>query len=110
AQAVVGAVSDIARGVLSQGMQAVETVLGNLVPVVIDLLMSLLGVTGVAARVRENIQNLRQRLADAVDAMLQRVLRTLGLGRQGSADADGEGATGGTRAAGTIGQATRVDV
>lgn len=110
AQAVVGAVSDIARGVLSQGMQAVETVLGNLVPVVIDLLMSLLGVTGVAARVREIIQNLRQRLADAVDAMLQRVLRTLGLGRQGSADADGEGATGGTRAAGTIGQATRVDV
>ncbi len=88
-QAVVGAISNVAMGVLEPGMRAVETVLGNLVPVVIDLLMSLLGVTGVAARVREIIQTLRQRIADAVDNMLRRVLTTLGggRGRGGAAEA-----------------------
>jgi hypothetical protein len=115
AQAVVGAISNIAHGVLDPGKQAVEGVLGNLVPVVIDLLMSLLGVTGVAARVRQIIQDLRQRIADAVDAMLQRVLRTLGIGRGGGAAADpataaaGAGGAGGA-AAGQIGHPVRVDV
>ncbi|MFM5893545.1 MAG: DUF4157 domain-containing protein [Novosphingobium sp.] len=105
AQAVVGAISNIAHGVLDPGKQAVEGVLGSLVPVVIDLLMSLLGVTGVAARVREIIQDLRQRIADAVDALLQRVLGTLGLGGGAAAGADAAGG-----AAGQIGHPVRIDV
>jgi Domain of unknown function (DUF4157) len=107
AQAVVGAISNIAHGVLDPGKQAVEGVLGSLVPVVIDLLMSLLGVTGVAARVREIIQDLRQRIADAVDALLQRVLGTLGLGR-GAAAAAGADAAGG--AGGQLGHPVQIDV
>jgi hypothetical protein len=90
----VGAISNIAHGVREPGKLAVENVLGNLVPVVIDLLMSLLGVTGVAARVREIIHDLRQSIADAVDAMLQRVLQTLGLGGQGAAVATAGGPIG----------------
>ncbi|HEY6964086.1 MAG TPA: hypothetical protein VI407_02625, partial [Erythrobacter sp.] len=81
ATAVVASISNIAHGVLDPAKQRVEEVLGNLVPVVIDLLMSLLGVTGVAARVRQIITDLRQSIANAVDRMLERVLTTLGLRR-----------------------------
>ncbi|HKX90967.1 MAG TPA: DUF4157 domain-containing protein [Sphingomicrobium sp.] len=112
AQAVVGAISNIAHGVLEPGQRAVESVLGNLVPVVIDLLMSLLGVTGVAARVRQIIQDLRQRIADAVDRMLQRVLQTLGFGRGGAAaerDAVAAAAAAGPQP-GQIGHPVVVDV
>ncbi|MBO9621261.1 MAG: hypothetical protein J7500_00980 [Sphingomonas sp.] len=113
-QTVVGAIANIAAGVLEPGKLAVEAVLGNLVPVVIDLLMSLLGVTGVAARVREIIQQLRQRIADAVDAMLQRILQTLGLrrGRGPAAEerAAVEAAAAAGGAPGQIGHPVRVDV
>lgn len=110
AQAVVGAIANIAAGVLEPGKQAIEGVLGNLVPVVIDLLMSLLGVTGVAARVREIIQNLRQRLADAVDAMLQRILQSLGL-RRGAGTGEAQPASpGGAGAPAQIGHPVVIDV
>jgi hypothetical protein len=111
ATTVVASISNIAHGVLDPAKQRVEEVLGNLVPVVIDLLMSLLGVTGVAARVRQIITDLRQSIANAVDRMLERVLTTLGLRRgagAGGADAAGAGATG--AAAGQIGHPVRVDV
>lgn len=109
ATAVVASISNIAHGVLDPAKQRVEEVLGNLVPVVIDLLMSLLGVTGVAARVRQIITDLRQSIANAVDRMLERVLTTLGLRRgAGGGDAAGAGATAAT--AGQIGHPVRVDV
>ncbi|QDH33213.1 DUF4157 domain-containing protein [Porphyrobacter sp. YT40] len=112
AQAVVASISNIAHGVLDPAKQRVEEVLGNLVPVVIDLLMSLLGVTGVAARVRQIITDLRQRIADAVDRMLERVLTTLGLrrGAAGGADAAAGGAAAAGAAGGPIGHPVRVDV
>ena len=112
AQAVVASISNIAHGVLDPAKQRVEEVLGNLVPVVIDLLMSLLGVTGVAARVRQIITDLRQRIADAVDRMLERVLTTLGLrrGAAGGADAAAGGAGAAGAAGGAIGHPVRVDV
>ncbi len=110
ATAVVASISNIAHGVLDPAKQRVEEVLGNLVPVVIDLLMSLLGVTGVAARVRQIITDLRQSIANAVDRMLERVLTTLGL-RRGSGDAAAAGAAGaGGAAAAQIGHPVRVDV
>ena len=114
AQAVVGAIANVARGVLEPGQRAIESILGNLVPVVIDLLMSLLGVTGVAARVREIIRDLRQRIADAVDRMLQRVLGSLGLGRGRGPAAEERAAVAGAAAAGPqpgqIGHPVRIDV
>ncbi|WP_086606612.1 eCIS core domain-containing protein [Erythrobacter donghaensis] len=111
AQAVVASISNIAHGVLDPAKQRVEEVLGNLVPVVIDLLMSLLGVTGVAARVRQIITDLRQRIADAVDRMLERVLTTLGLRRGAAGGAGAAGAAGaGAAGAGQIGHPVRVDV
>jgi hypothetical protein len=112
AQAVVASISNIAHGVLDPAKQRVEEVLGNLVPVVIDLLMSLLGVTGVATRVRAIITDLRASIANAVDRMLERVLTTLGL-RRGAAsgpDAAAGAAAPGAAVAGQIGHPVRVDV
>lgn len=86
AQAVVQGISDIARGVLGPAMQRVEQVLADLLPVVIDLLMSLLGVTGVATRVREIIGEVRASIARAVDNLLERVLGPLGLSRGGAGE------------------------
>lgn len=106
ATAVVASISNIAHGVLDPAKQRVEEVLGNLVPVVIDLLMSLLGVTGVAARVRQIITDLRQSIANAVDRMLERVLTTLGL-RRGAGAGGADAAAG---AAGAIGSPAVVDV
>ena len=109
AQAVVRGMADIAHGVLGPAMQRVEEVLANLLPVVIDLLMSLLGVTGVATRVREIIGDVRADIARAVDAMLDRVLGALGL-RRGGADAAAapgdEGAAGGEQLTGNLVQQT----
>jgi hypothetical protein len=112
AQAVVGMISNIAHGVLDPAKQRVEEVLGNLVPVVIDLLMSLLGVTGVAARVRQIIHDLRQSIANAVDRMIERVLVTLGLRRgAGGPEAATAGAPGAAgAAAGQIGHPVLIDV
>jgi hypothetical protein len=110
AQAVVGMISDIAHDVLDPAKQKVEQVLGDLVPVVIDLLMSLLGVTGVATRVREIITDVRQSIANAADRLIARALGALGPGRGGAAA--GPGAPGGAAApaAGQIGHPVRIDV
>lgn len=89
AKTVVQGISDIAHGVLGPAMARVEQVLADLLPVVIDLLMSLLGVTGVAKRVREIIGDVRGAIAQAVDNLLERVLSTLGL-RKDEADEAGE--------------------
>ncbi len=81
ARTVIQGLANIARGVLGPAMNRIEEVLANLLPVVIDLLMSLLGVTGVAARVREIIGNVRAAIARAVDNLIDRMLGSLGLRR-----------------------------
>ncbi|SAL04848.1 hypothetical protein AWB78_07160 [Caballeronia calidae] len=102
AQAVVQGISSIAHGVLGPAMNRVEQVLADLLPVVIDLLMSLLGVTGVAARVREIIGDVRAAIARAVDNLLDRVLGALGLRRGGAAREDADDTA--------IGESVPVDV
>lgn len=115
AQAVVGMISDIAHDVLDPAKRKVEEVLGNLVPVVIDLLMSLLGVTGVATRVREIISDVRQAIANAADRLIERTLGALGLrgGPEPAAaapGAPGAAGAGGPAGAGQIGHPVRIDV
>ena len=71
---VVRSIADIAMGNLEPAIAAIDRVLGNLVPVAIDLLMSLLGVTGVATRVRAILEMVRARIAAAIDALIGRVV------------------------------------
>jgi hypothetical protein len=71
---VVRSIADIAAGKLEPAIAAIDGVLGNLLPVAIDLLMSLLGVSGVAARVREILQMVRDRIATSIDALIGRVV------------------------------------
>jgi hypothetical protein len=108
AQAVVGMISNIAHDVLDPAKQRVEEILGNLLPTVIDLLMSLLGVTGVAGRVREIIQDVRRSIAQAADRLIQRVMAGFGRGGAGAASASGSPQAAG--AAGQIGHPVRIDV
>jgi phage-related protein len=112
AQAVLGMISSIAHDIIDPAKQRVEEVLGNLVPVAIDLLMSLLGVTGVAARVRQIIHDVRQAITNAVDRMLERVLVTLGLrqGARAERGQAGEGAAAAPGSAGQIGHPVRINV
>ncbi|MFL6844084.1 MAG: DUF4157 domain-containing protein [Allosphingosinicella sp.] len=107
AQAVVAMISNIAHDVLDPAKQRVEEVLGSLVPVVIDLLMSLLGVTGVASRVREIIAEVRQSIANAADRLIERTLVALGL-RQAAPAAGGASAA--PDGAGQIGHPVTIDV
>jgi phage-related protein len=88
AQAVVEGIANIARGVLGPAMNKVEEVLANMVPVVISLLMSLLGVTGIAARVQDIIARIREAIANAVDRMIDRVIGMFTGGRRGRGGAD----------------------
>jgi Domain of unknown function (DUF4157) len=113
AQAVVGMISDIAHDVLDPAKQKVEQVLGDLVPVVIDLLMSLLGVTGVATRVREIITDVRQSIANAADKLIERAVGALGLkggDAAGGPETPGVAAAGGAGAAAPIGHPVPIDV
>jgi hypothetical protein len=110
ATAVVGMISNIAHDVLDPAKQRVEEVLGNLVPVVIDLLMSLLGVTGVATRVREIIADVRATIANAADRLIERTMVALGLRPGAPAAAGAEAAPGAAGAAGEIGHPVRIDV
>ena len=70
---VVGALDKIARGVIEEAGKKVESVLGFLVPVAIDLLAKLLGLTGVTAKVRSILKAVNQSITKTVDKVLKKV-------------------------------------
>jgi len=70
---VVGALDKIARGIIEDAALKVESVLGNLLPVAIDLVAKLIGITGVAAKVRDIIKTVRKKIADAADRLLAKI-------------------------------------
>ncbi|MCP3143381.1 hypothetical protein [Pyxidicoccus xibeiensis] len=73
ARAVVGSISQIARRSLGPAMDSVETVLAGLVPLAIDLLAKLLGLSNVGDRVQEIITSVRQRIEAALRGLIERV-------------------------------------
>ncbi len=91
-QRIVGTMFEIATGVLEPAMQGVENILARLLPIAIDLLARLLGLGNVANKVREIINNVRQRIEDAIVNLVNRVLSAFTGGR-------GTGATAGEDAA-----------
>ncbi len=70
---VVGALDKIARGVIEEAGKKVESVLGLLIPVAIDLLAKLLGLTGVTAKVRSILKAVNQSITKTVDKVLKKV-------------------------------------
>jgi hypothetical protein len=80
AKTIVSALADLARGVIEGAALRIETALANLLPVAIDLVAKLLGVTGIASAVRGIIQDIRAAINRAVDALLKRVLQAFGKG------------------------------
>lgn len=70
---IVGALDKIVHGVIEEAGKKVESVLGNLLPVAIDLIAKLLGISGVTAKVRAIIKKVRKKIADAADKVLKKV-------------------------------------
>jgi phage-related protein len=87
---IVAAIDNIARGVLGPAQEAVETILAGLLPLAIDLLARLLGLSGVGERVREIIHNVQEAIWRAIRSLIERVR---GLFRGGTS-ARAEGQTG----------------
>lgn len=75
---VVGVVAEmignIARGVLGPAMQAVESVLANLLTLALDLLARLLGLGNVGARVREILESVQAAIWGAIDRLINVVI------------------------------------
>jgi|GEM_PF-5794822 len=99
AATIIESIGNIARGVIEAAATKVESVLANLLPVAIDLVAKLLGLSGVAARVREVIGRIRERVDQAVDTLINRVLKTF---RGGGAEQKEEATPDDTGAAGAI--------
>lgn len=100
AQAVINAMSDIARGVIEPAAQRVEGVLAGLLPLAIDLLARLIGLGNVGERVREIIQTVQQTIWGAIDRLIDRVLASF----RGGAGAPGATGTAGGPAASDFGK------
>ena len=87
-RSVVTTIGDITRGVLTAAVVKVEEVLGNLVPVALDLLARLLGLGDLGEDVRKVIDKVQDFIDKAIDGLIKRVLGLFtGGGRSGTADA-----------------------
>lgn len=69
-EAVIGAVAAIAKGNIGAMAKSVENALARVIPVAISFLASLLGLGGVADKVRETIESVREMVSNAIDALL----------------------------------------
>ncbi|MCD6028616.1 MAG: hypothetical protein K0S78_790 [Thermomicrobiales bacterium] len=86
-QTVIGAIANIARGILEPATARMETVLAGLLPLAIDLLARLLGLGNVGGKVREILGKVQGFVDRAIDKLLKRVLAMFkgGAGARGPA-------------------------
>lgn len=70
---IVDAIGDIARGVLQPAADRVESTLGSLLPLAIDLLARLLGLGNLPQRVRGIIEDVRGMVDRAIDNLINRI-------------------------------------
>ena len=71
-ESVVDAVTAIARGSIGGAAKLVENALAKAIPMVIGLLASLLGVSGLAKKVQNIIKKVRKRIDKAIDKMIMK--------------------------------------
>lgn len=87
-QTVVNSLWQIATGALEPPIRGVEQVLAGLLPVVLDLLARLIGVTGVPAKVQDVLGQVRRRIEAAAERLMRRLLALFGVdGRPAAAEA-----------------------
>lgn len=87
-EAITGSVAAIAAGNVSLLAQKIEQSLAKAIPVVIGFLASLLGIGGIANKVREIIQRIQKKVQDAIDSALKKIangVKKLFGGKGGSA-------------------------
>ncbi|MEN9937369.1 MAG: hypothetical protein RLZZ387_3948 [Chloroflexota bacterium] len=84
---VVDAIGNIARGVLGPAQERVESVLGSLLPLAIDLLARLIGLGNVSGRVREILTSVQETIWRAIDRLIE---RAVGLFRGGGGATEAE--------------------
>lgn len=72
---IVDGLANIARGIIEDAGLRVETALANLLPLAIDLIARLLDLGGVAAKAREIIAGIHDWIDQAVNKLLDRVLK-----------------------------------
>lgn len=74
-QAVVQSMNEIATGNLSRAMNFIESTLARMLPIAISLLANLLGLGGIAGRIREIIDRIQGVVDQALDRLIERVMR-----------------------------------
>lgn len=86
-QSIVEGISSIVNGNINPAADRIEGTLANLLPVAISFLANLLGIGGIANRVRQIIDRLRDRIENAIVSFIRRIAaRFTGRGRPGSAE------------------------
>jgi hypothetical protein len=75
---VIDSVMDIARGNVSGVMAKIEDVLGQMVPILIGFLASVLGVGGIGEKMRSIIQKLQKPFNRAIDVVIKTGLKLAG--------------------------------
>ncbi|WP_062290941.1 hypothetical protein [Nostoc piscinale] len=75
-QTIVEGLAEIVNGVIEPAAQRVEQVLANLLPVAISFLANLIGIGGIANRVRQIISDLRERIENAIVNLIRRIGQT----------------------------------
>ncbi|HIK04449.1 MAG TPA: hypothetical protein IGS40_06995 [Trichormus sp. M33_DOE_039] len=100
-QTIVEGLAQIVNGVIEPAAQRVEQTLASLLPVAISFLANLLGIGGIANRVRQIISDIRERIENAIVNLIRRIGQTFRGGGQStpapsqqSADSDDTSATG----------------
>ncbi|NJN00516.1 MAG: hypothetical protein HC793_02470 [Aquincola sp.] len=95
-QAVVDSISNIANGNISGAANYIEASLAKLVPIAISLFANLLGLGGIADKIKEIITKVQTKVDQAIDKLIDRVMKMFkgkGKGKDDKA-ADGKGGDG----------------
>ncbi|MCP3960733.1 MAG: DUF4157 domain-containing protein [bacterium] len=74
-KSVIDGIANVAHGVLGPAAAKVEEAMANLLPVAIDLIMKLLGITGVSQRVKGVIEGIRERVDKAADKLIAKAMK-----------------------------------
>ena len=93
--AIVSSVHKIALGQIASAANWIEQALARTIPILIGLLASLIGLSGVADKVKGFIQKVRRTIHDAIEKLIRKFIgfvgKLLGGGKDGADGKDGAG-------------------
>lgn len=74
---VIDSIHAIATGSIGGAVKRIETALGNAIPLLIGFLASLVGLGGVAAKIREFVMKVQAKVDAAIDKVLKKIVDTV---------------------------------